>query len=231
MKTRKNLYKKIFSFQVIDEVATTFSAKHETQRKLVEKKNTIQPQPTSQVPEERKKVPSQENGEIFVKSFAKLVQQSQPQVRTPQRTQSLQKPKPIASANKATAVQTVRREPIIKQSVDSLVPQTSLTRIASVPISSSNSSTTINTTSTSNKTLESLSSSGNVLILTQPGVILPTSQSLSYNTGSFVTFVPSQQNMTMMQTPQVINAVVAPPPPLHHNEIMQQTHPSVEVSR
>ncbi|XP_045471324.1 protein kinase C-binding protein 1 isoform X2 [Harmonia axyridis] len=210
--------------RVIDEVATTFSAKHETQKKVMEKKTNNQPPATLQPAEDRKKTSNQENGEIFVKSFAKMARPQQ------QRQQPAQKPKPNNSTtSKAAVIQTVRREVTPKINIiDS--SQATLTRITSTPISCSNTSSTITTASTStNKTLESLSSSGNVLILTQPGVILPTSQQLTYNAGSFVTFVPSQQNMAMMQTSQVINAVVAPS--LHQNESVPQPISNMEMIR
>ncbi|XP_044751048.1 protein kinase C-binding protein 1-like isoform X2 [Coccinella septempunctata] len=213
--------------KVIEEVATTFSAKHASQKKIMERKNNIQPAVTVHAAEERRKVASQENGEIFVKSFAKMAQQPHSQqVRAPQRPQPTQKPKqPATSTNKGSII--VRREFTPRHNMEP-IPQTTLTKITPVPVSSSNSSNTVSTPSTSNnKTLESLSSSGNVLILTQPGVILPTSQQLTYNAGSFVTFVPSQQNMAMMQTPQVINAVMAPS--IHQSETVQQT--SSELNR
>ncbi|KAK9879448.1 hypothetical protein WA026_006518 [Henosepilachna vigintioctopunctata] len=223
--------------KIIDEVATTYSAKHEKAKKANDRRGSNAHTSNSQN-EERMGSLSQENGEIFVKSFAKLTQQQlqlqqQQQQQQQSRTTPQHRPQPKPKPNNfpiKSGQQAVRRE-MPQKPPNTEVPTSSLTRITTPCSNVSSTNVPAPPTAGNTKSIEQqLGSSGNVLILTQPGVILPTSQQLTYNAGSFVTFVPSQQNMAVMQTPQMINAVMTSN--LHQSENIQQARqPNVEVHR
>ncbi|KAL3280862.1 hypothetical protein HHI36_004090 [Cryptolaemus montrouzieri] len=139
--------------RVIEEVATTFSAKHEA-KKTNDRKITNQPPSNSQMLEEKKRASVQENGEIYVKSFAKLPQQQT--ISRVIQARPLQKSKSSSFAVK-TNPQPIRKETPQKTEM----APTTLTRIVSTPnVTTTNSQNPPVPVSVANKPIDSLSSLG-----------------------------------------------------------------------